>query len=428
VSALAQAITFNAIEAGSTVSLFADGATGSGITGGDITAGGDISLIGQAINLTGTAQTPGSLTAFTIDGDLAIASSNIAGNIELFVNGDVSGTYRAGGNVNILATGDAVLEADAAGTYVSSAGIPSEGYVFVDAEGDATLTDSSAATMLGVRSGGATSVTGGTAGEDIFILAGTTATLANLTAGDDLNVTSGGAMTISNAATTGSGADDRSIVYETTPASGSSPPVTMLQIQSSAPDLSNVTLSAACAAIAAAGVSAFSILTATASGTATGGGLLEAGLAASIIGSALAVEAVTAGTDAVLTATLGGVTATGAIAAGHDVTVTAPGDIAAAEVDAGDDVLLSAGGAISAGAALADGSGADDEGTGRKVVATASGAILFDGDISSANDTTLTGASIAAQAIDAGGGILLTATGGGGGAIAVSDAAAGGYF
>jgi len=428
VSALGQVVTFNAIDAGSTVSLFANGAAGSGITGGDITAGGDVSLFGQAINLTGTVQTPASLSATTIAGDLAIASSNIAGNISLFANGNVSGTYRAGGNVNIRTSGDAVVEADAAGTYVSSAGIPSEGYVFVDAEGDATLTDSSAATMLGVRSGGATSITGGTAGEDIFILAGTTATLANLTAGDDLNVTSGGAMTISNAATTGSGADDRSIVYETTPASGSSPPVTMLQIQSSAPDLSNVTLSAPSATINAADVSAFSNLTATASGTVTGGGLLEAGLAATIIGSALSLEAVTAGTDAVLTATLGGVTATGAIAAGHDVTVTAPGDIAAAEVDAGDDVLLSAGGAISAGAAFAYGSGDDDEGNGSNVVATASGAILFDGDISSANDTTLTGASIAAQAIDAGGGILLTATGGGGGAIAVSDAAAGGYF
>lgn len=424
-----QTISFNSIDAGTTVSLFAGGGGATdGITGADITAGSDITLSGRAIDLSGTIQTPASLSAFTFDGDLAVGLADIAGNIGIFVNGDLTGTYRAGGNVNLRATGNATVEADAAGTYLNPSGIPSEGYVFLDAAGNATLTDSSAATMLGVRSGGATSITGGSAGEDIFVLAGTTATLANLTAGDDLDVTSGGAMTISNAATLGTGADDRRVVYETGPASGSSPPVTILQIQSSTPDLSNATLSAPTATINATDVTAFSNLTATAGGTVTGAGLLQSGLVTNISGSGLSLEAVTAGTDAVLTATSGGVAATGAIAAGHDVTIGAPGNIAVAELDAGDDVRLDAGGTLSAGAAFAYGTGPDNESDGSNVVATSGGAQSFAGNISAANDATLTGASIAAQAIDAGGNITLTTSSGGSGAIGFTDASAGSEF
>lgn len=422
-----QAISFNSIDAGAGVFLVAGGGGATdGLTGGNITAGSDVFLYGKTISLSGTIQTPASVSATTFDGDLAIGLTDVAGNIGLFVDGDLTGTYRAGGNVNIRASGNATVEADAAGTYLNPSGIPSEGYVFVDAAGDATLTDSSAATMLGVRSGGATSITGGSAGEDIFVLAGTTATLANLTAGDDLEVTSGGAMTISNAATLGTGADDRRVVYETGPASGSSPPILMLQIQSSTPDLSNATLSAPTATINATDVIAFSNLTATAGGTVTGAGLLQSGLVTNISGSDLSLEAVTGGTDAVLTATSGGVAATGAIAAGHDVTIGAPGNIAVAELDAGDDVRLDAGGTLSAGAAFAYGTGLDNESDGSNVVATSGGTQSFAGDISSANNTTLTGASITAQAIDAGGDITLTTTSGGSGAIGFTDASAGG--
>src|SRR3546814_4537303 len=67
--------------------------------------------------------------------------------------------------------------------------------------------------MLAVRSGGAATVTGGSAGEDLFVLAGTTATLSDVTAGDDLSVTATGAMTVDDAATTGTGADDRRVFY-----------------------------------------------------------------------------------------------------------------------------------------------------------------------------------------------------------------------
>src|SRR3546814_3710608 len=106
--------------------------------------------------------------------------------------------------------------------------------------------------MLAVRSGGAATVTGGSAGEDLFVLAGTTATLSDVTAGDDLSVTATGAMTVDDAATTGTGADDRRVFY----GPGSFNPSPILQTGASAPDLSAITLSTP-GAIPASDVAAF---------------------------------------------------------------------------------------------------------------------------------------------------------------------------
>ncbi len=330
VSVMGEAIAFNAIDAGTTVTLFADSAAGAGITGGDITAGDDITLRSPIINLSGTVQSSGSLRVTTFGGDLAIAQSNVAGDIALSVDGDVTGTYRAGGNVLIRASGDAAVEADAAGTYVSSSGIGSEGYVFVDAEGDATLTDSSAATMLGVRSGGATSVDGASAGEDIFILAGTGATLADVTAGDDLEVSSGGAMAVSNAATTGTGADDRRIVYETTPASGSAPPITILQIQSSAADGADINLNSSGGTITGSGLSAGDDI------------FLAAATAISVNGAETLGLGVTGGDSSIRTQSATALL--GDLSAADDVVVEASGAIDIdAPVIAGRDIAINAG-------------------------------------------------------------------------------------
>src|SRR3546814_10566105 len=93
--------------------------------------------------------------------------------------------------------------------------------------------------MFAVRSGGATTVTGSGAGEDMFVLAGTATTLSGVSAGDDLTVSSTGTMSVDNAATTGTGADGRSLVY----AACCSNPIPVLQIVTSAPDLSNIPLS-----------------------------------------------------------------------------------------------------------------------------------------------------------------------------------------
>src|SRR3546814_21201196 len=79
----------------------------------------------------------------------------------------LAGTDRAGVNLALVADGDINAEADAAGGYVDGNGFLSEGLVFADADVDATLRDSSAATMFAVRSGGATTVTGSGAGEEI---------------------------------------------------------------------------------------------------------------------------------------------------------------------------------------------------------------------------------------------------------------------
>src|SRR3546814_15884538 len=82
--------------------------------------------------------------------------------------------------------------------------------------------------MFAVRSGGATTVTGSGAGEDMFVLAGTATTLSRVSAGDDLTVSSTGTMSVDNAATTGTGADGRSLVY----AACCSNPIPVLQIRS----------------------------------------------------------------------------------------------------------------------------------------------------------------------------------------------------
>lgn len=272
-----QTIAFNNVTAGTNVTLRAiGGGTADGIFGvGGITAGENISLNGRSINIGGTIDAGESLSVVANDGDLAIALATAGGNIGVVTpNGNLSGIYRAGGNVNLSAGGNIVAEADAAGTYVDpSSGFASEGYVFVDGDGDVTLTDSSAATMLAVRAGGAASITGGTAGEDIFVLAGTTATLTGLNAGDDIQVQASGGIDISNAVTTGTGPDVRSVVYQP----GASVPTPFLQIQTSAPDLSNVILAATAGNIAAANVSAANDVIANASGVFGAAGPVIAG-------------------------------------------------------------------------------------------------------------------------------------------------------
>lgn len=272
-----QTIAFNNVDAGTNVTLRAIGfGATDGITGvGGITAGENISLSGRSISIGGTVDAGESLSVVANDGDLAIALATAGGNIGVITpNGNLTGIYRAGGNVNLSAGGNIVAEADAAGTYIdSSSGLASEGYVFVDGDGDVTLTDSSAATMLAVRAGGAASITGGTAGEDIFVLAGTTATLADLTAGDDIQVQAVDGISITNAVTTGAGPDLRSVVY----APGASVPTPFLQIQTSTPDLADINLSAAAGNITTGNMSAANDVIVNASGAVEVTGAVTAG-------------------------------------------------------------------------------------------------------------------------------------------------------
>src|SRR3546814_20712317 len=108
-------------------------------------------------------------------------------------------------SVDLTAGGNIVASAATDGGGLNSDFIPYEGRLFADAAGDVTLTNSRAATMLAVRSGGAATVTGGSAGEDRFVPAGTTAPLSDVTAGDDLQVTAPGAMHDDDTATPSNG-------------------------------------------------------------------------------------------------------------------------------------------------------------------------------------------------------------------------------
>ncbi len=404
VSVNGQSIAFNTVSAGSFVSLTAEG-TGAadGVFGTDITAGGTVAIDGPGIAVGGTIQSDGTLRATASTGGVAIGLADTAGNIIVSAGTDLSGIYRAGGNVELTAGGNVTAEADAAGGYADPSGNSlSEGYVFVDAGGDAALTDSSAATMIGIRTGGAASLTGGTAGEDVFVLAGTTATLANVTAGDDLTVQAGGAIDATDAATTGTGPDGRSVVY----AGGGSVPVPFLQIATTPADLSNVMLTAG-TDIAAVRVGAFDNLIADAGGAVTGS-VIAGGNA--FVDAAGAVTLTDSSAGRMFGAAGQAVTLTN-LTAGEDLLASAQGAATLGNVTVGDDLDVRAAGAITATDASATGLGTDGftlaySPTGGFTIGAGEGASPLDGaDI----DLRSSGASIAASGLSAGDDILLSA-------------------
>lgn len=414
-----QSIAFTAIDAGTVVTLRAQGfGPIDGVNGDSIVAGGNIALTGQGITVD-DIQTTGSFSASASNGPATLVAVTAGGNITVSANGNVFGAFNSGGNINLRSTADITATANATGGYIdSSTGFVSEGTVFADADGNATMTGG-AATMFGVRAGGSAAVDTVTAGEDVFVLAGTTANLANVTAGDDLYVRADGGITVQSSQTTGAGPDGRSIVYQAC----CSNPSPFLQIQTSAADLSNVTLLAPTSTISATGVTAFDNFTATAGGAVTSDGLIRSGLATTISGSDLALAAITAGTDITLTATSDGVSATGAIAAGHDVTVTAAGAVDVSEFDGGDDIRVNAGGALTIGGAYSYGTGADNEGDGSNIVLSAG-----DTDVTHAeadNDFIADVASFTTglDSIITGGDIIVTSAG----AVDMGNSTAGGF-
>lgn len=405
-----QSIAFNNINAGTTVGLNATGtAVGAeGISGGSITAGGSVNLFGNSIAITGAVDSAASLFASANGGNAAIELADVDGNIVVVTDGDIGGSYAAGGNITLTAGGNIVAQANAAGGYVDPNSIASEGYVFADADGNAMLTNSSAATMLGVRAGQTASVSSAVAGEDVFVIAGTTATLANITAGDDATATAPGGITANGITTTGAGPDNRMLIYGASAAG-----TNIWQIATAAADLSNITLIASAGNIGGGNLSAFDNLTATASGTVTTTGLLRSGLATTVSGSALSFNAIAAGTDADLTATTGGIAATGVVAAGHDLTIDAAGNVGVSELRAGDDIRVDAGGTLAIGAAYAYGTGIDDEGNGNgSNIVIAAGATNVD-HAEAGNDFVVDAASFRTglNSIIAGGNIDITTAG-----------------
>ncbi|MGB7411183.1 MAG: hypothetical protein WA910_08570 [Sphingopyxis granuli] len=339
VSVNGQSIAFNTVSAGSFVSLTAEG-TGAadGVFGTDITAGGTVAIDGPGIAVGGTIQSDGTLRATASTGGVAIGLADTAGNIIVSAGTDLSGIYRAGGNVELTAGGNVTAEADAAGGYADPSGNSlSEGYVFVDAGGDAALTDSSAATMIGIRTGGAASLTGATAGEDVFVLAGTTATLANVTAGDDLIVQAGGAIDATDAATTGTGPDGRSVIY----AGGGSVPVPFLQIATTPADLSNVMMTAG-TDIAAVRVGAFDNLIADAGGAVTGS-VIAGGNLTLVADGSIAIDSAETGDDGAVTLSAGtGIDADEIYSRGATTLTTDDGAVRVGNLNSRDAVSVSA--------------------------------------------------------------------------------------
>lgn len=332
VQATGQSILFDTVNAGASVFLTATGNTpgAEGIAGGSIGAGSDITLAASRIAIDGTLTVGGSLFASGSAGPVGIALANIEDNIFVFAAGDITGTFNAEGNIRLTSDANISASANATGFESSSSGTPITASVYADADGDVVMTNSSATGMFGVRAGGSASLTGANIGEDLLVLAGTTATIADITAGDDLTVIAPGGITANGLTTTGTGRDDRTLIYG--PGSPVAPPG--FQINGSPPNQSNIVLTALAGSISGGDLGAFDNLTLTASGAVATTGTLASGLATRIDGDSIAFAAIDAGTTVDLSATNA---ITGAdIAAGNDINLV------------GDSIALS--GAVTGGA------------------------------------------------------------------------------
>ncbi|WP_447764573.1 hypothetical protein [Sphingopyxis panaciterrae] len=403
VSVDGQSIAFNTIDAGTTVGLNATGIVpgAAGISGGGIIAGGTVTLDALSIAIANSIQTSASLLATSTDGNVSIGSVDADGAVGITANGNITGSYSGGGNIVLSAAGDITASVNSTGGYVNPLDLispPAEGFAIVNADGDATLTNSSAATMLGVRAGQAASVSNSTAGEDILVIGGTTATLANVTAGDDLGVNAPGGIIANNASTTGLGPDSRTFSYGPSAAGGGN----VFQVATSAPDLSNIVLTATAGDIGASNIRAFDNLTATASGAVRTTETVRSGLSTTIAGSLLDLESVTAGTDITLTSTTGGMTVIGALSAGHDLTITSAAGGSFADLAAGDDIRIDAAGDVSIATLLTTAGGLDNEADNSGVYIDTPGDIAVTGATSAVGQVRLTaGGTVDTGAINA---------------------------
>ena len=354
-------ITFAAIDAGGTVSLTATNA----INGANIAAGSEINLVGDSIALTGTVTGGANFFAFGLGGPVAVNQADAAGTISIFADGDLTGTFVAGGDVRLNSNANVNASATANGGAADPSGIPTQGNVFVEAAGNAVLTNSAAARMFGVNAGGSAALTGAAAGEDMLVIAGTTASLNGVSAGDDVDVRAVGDLTATGVSATGAGADTAILGF----VAGSG-----FTINSgegvSATNGSDIVLSAG-GAIGAAGLSAADDIFATTSGAiaingATTLGQGVTGGSSDIVtqGGNTALAGLNAFTDVLVTAN-GTLDATGTVAAGRDITITAaaanlttlasPGGAFVSTLEAGNNLSLVTAGDILGGRVRAGG-------------------------------------------------------------------------
>lgn len=340
-----QSIAFNAITAGLSVGLSADGtaAGAEGINGGSIAAGEDINLFANSIALTGNVTGAASFFAFGTGGAVSVNSADVDGNISIFSAADLSGTYVAGGNIFLNSDADIDASAQANGGYVDGNGGSAEGNLFVIAAGDATLTDSSAARMFGVNAGAAASIAGGTAGEDILVIAGTTASLTDVTGGDDITVRAAGNIDALNVRTIGTGADTHILDFST--ASGSPTFTIGTGEGSQGINGADIVMASTAGAIDAATLSAGDDILLNAANSIAVNGATTLGLGTTGGDSSIRTQGgatTLAGLDAfndVVVDAVGIASLTGTVAAGRNATITAQGVTLAALTSPGGSVI-----------------------------------------------------------------------------------------
>lgn len=402
-------IAFVGIDAGSTVNLSATGA----IAGTNIAAGGDINAFGDSIALTGAVTGDASFFAFGLGGAVAVNQANVAGTISIFAAGDLTGTYVAGGDVRLNSGANVTASATANGGYVDSNGGTAQGNIFVEAAGNAVMTNSAAARMFGVSAGGSATLAGASAGEDMLVIAGTNAALSGVTAGDDVDVRAVGDLTATGVRATGAGADTALLGF----VGGSGFTISSGE-GVSATNGSDIVLSAG-GAINASTLSAADDILVTSTGAIAINGATTLGQGATggssdirTQGGNTALAGLNAFTDVLVTAT-GTLDATGTVAARRNIAITAaaanlttlasPGGAFVSTLDAGGNLSLVTSGDILGGRVRA---GGDLALTGARI------------DITRAQTTgtgplTLTGTNgVNATNIQAGGVTLLNASNG----------------
>jgi hypothetical protein len=377
------------------------------ITAGTSISGAPGTLIGADDNIFLTAGTIGidriegfgSLSAVATTGGVAIEDAQIDGNIGIFAQGDITGNYSAGGDAFLSSGRNIVASVNAAGGFPepTNSDVPTAGNVYIDAAGNVTLNDSSAAGMFGVN-GQSVALTNVTAGEDMLVLAQGTANLSGITVGDDLDVRATGAITATNVSATGLGPDGFFLDYS--PSGG----FTISQGEGqSALDGSDIDLQSSTASIDATNLSAgddifLNALTTIALNGATTLGLGTTGGDSSIrtTGGDTTLAGLNAFSNVVVGAD-GTANVTGTIRAGNDVTINANvvtlADIptSGAPIDtisAGRDIAITSAGDISGGGV----SGGGILTAGRSLTLDAGGAIdITGGESGDDGEMTLTG-------------------------------------
>jgi len=402
-------ITFAAIDTGSTVNLTATNA----ISGANIAAGSDINLVGDNIALSGAVTGGANFFAFGLGGAVAVNDADVAGTISIFADGNLTGNYVAGGDIRLNSNANIDASATANGGFADTIGIATQGNLYVEAAGNVVLTNSAAARMFGVSAGGGATISGGNAGEDMLVIAATNASLNGVTAGDDVDVRAGGDLTAAGITATGAAPDTAMLGFVAgngfTISSGEGV---------SATNGSDIILSAG-GAIGASALSAGDDIFAAAPGAIAINGATTLGLGATggssdirTQGGDTTLAGLNAFTDVLVTAT-GAFNATGTVAAGRNIAVTAtsanletlpsPGGSFVSTLEAGANLSVITSGDIIGGRVRA---GGDLTLTGDSIDITRA-------ETTGTGQLTLTGASgVNSTNIQAGGATLLNASNG----------------